>query len=235
MFDADVADGTIQHILSLGLREILAIARLGDAPYAAREKALNPDLETIPRENEDFLNAVLIEINHYARSTEDKSLFNTLLSTLPFHSDPDPGPETIWSLSRPQDGSSLALFQPHDWVSRRWGYVLWDHARLRDIDRRGTALLSPLWEPAASPLPRPESPAWEEKEASWRMRSSLYARGGRGWWAEGDESKVQWPRERMCSRYELSTKIEREEKPHHEPGSLEDAKRYWAAELTQQK
>lgn len=67
---------------------------------------------------------------------DDESPFNTLLSTLPFHTDADPGPETIWSLSRSQDGTSLAIFEQHDWISRRWGYVLWDYARLCDLDRR---------------------------------------------------------------------------------------------------
>lgn len=129
-------------------------------------------------------------------------LFKTALSTLPVHDDADPEPETVWSLSRPPDGSSLALFEQNGWVSRCWGYVLWDHARLFDLDRRGAAVLSPPWEPVVNPLPKPQSPPQEERVVSWRTRSSLYTGGGRGWWAEGDESRVRWPGERIPSQYE---------------------------------
>lgn len=53
MFDADVVDGTIQHILTLSLAEILTIARLEDAPYATCEKAFSPD-ENLPSRTTTF-------------------------------------------------------------------------------------------------------------------------------------------------------------------------------------
>lgn len=232
MFDADAADGTIQHLLTVGLTKILAIARLQEADYREREKLFKPD-NNIPSENDDFLHSVLIETNYRANPTVDESLYDTLLSAMPCYADPDPGPETMWRLSCPQDGSSLALFERHDWISRRWGYVLWDHARLYDLTRQGAFQLSPPWEPAANPRSESPDPAERDQEASWRIRSSLYARGGRGWWAEGDESRVRWPGKRTTPLEEQRRKREQEEKLRHKPESLDDAKRYWAAGLLQ--
>lgn len=230
MFDVNTTDGPIQHILTLGLPVILAVARLQDASYEAREKFFNPE-DNIPPENDDFLNSALTEINHRARPADDKNPYDNLLSTPSFHADADPGPETIWSLSLPQDGSSLALYEQHDWIPRRWGYVFWDHARLLDIDQRGAAVLTLPWEPAAHPFAERQTPSQEEREVSWQMRSSLYKRGARGWWAEGDESRARWPDERFFARQEQPTNDQMENIARHTPESLEDAKRYWTAEL----
>jgi hypothetical protein len=59
MFDADPADGTIQHLLTLGLDWVLAIACLKDAHYSKSEKFFNPDHGISP-ENDDFLHSALI-------------------------------------------------------------------------------------------------------------------------------------------------------------------------------
>lgn len=197
-FDAKALDNTIQHILTLGLKQVLAIARLKDANYDEREAFFDPD-NNIPPENEDFFNDYLFLWNICARPSVEGILYNTQLSARSNDADPDPGPETIWRISCPQDGSSLALFEDYDWVSRRWGYVLWDHERLCDLAQQGVIRLSPPWEPAVTPQPEPSTPSRQEREASWRNRSSLYARGGRGWWAEGDESRVRWLAERPPS------------------------------------
>lgn len=232
MFDANITDGTVQHLLTLGLRAILAIARLQDAPYTVREKALSPE-DKPPSENDDFLTSALIDFNYRACLAREDELHNTLLSATPFHPDTDLGPETIWRMSCPPDGSSLALFERHDWISRCWGYVLWDHARLQNLDSRGDFLLSVLQEPANNPVPEPQNPSKEEREASWQGRSALYYGGCRGYWAEGEERKVRWPEGEMTSQHGQLLKQERVEKLRHKPESLEDAKRYWEAELSQ--
>lgn len=187
----------------------------------------------MPPENDDFLNLALIDINARARPSSVEELWNTLLSAPPFHPYADTGPEAIWRLSCPQDGFSLAIFERHDWISRRWGYVLWDHARLLDLEPRGDSLFLTPWEPAVDPVPRPEGPSEEEREASWRKRSVLYNKGCRGYWAEGDESRVRWPEERKRSPgpEEQLRKHREEEERRWTPGSLEDAKRYWEVEL----
>ncbi|ROV96851.1 hypothetical protein VPNG_09275 [Cytospora leucostoma] len=198
-FDAKIEHGTIQHLLSLGLEEILAIARLQDSPYEERRQALGPDEER-PYGNFLFLWLSLIDINIDARPGNDPGLYTTLYSAPPFHPDPDPGPELIWRLSCPQDGSSLGLYEQHDWISRRWGYVFWDYARLQGLILTGDALTSETWEPRVNPVQIPEPPpSAEEREASYQVRSSIYRRGGRGYWAEGDESRVQWPENTISS------------------------------------
>lgn len=232
MFDANITDGAVQHLLTLGLEVILAIARLQDAPYMVREKTLSPE-DKPPSENDDFFNSALIDFNYRACPANDEDLYNTLLSAPPFHPDNDLGPETIWRMSCPPDGSSLAVFERHDWISRCWGYVLWDHARLQNLDSRGDFLLSVLQEPATNPVPQPQNPSKEGREASWQRRSALYYRGCRGYWSEGEESKARWPKGEMTSRHGQLLKQEWEEKLRHKPESLEDAKRYWEAELSQ--
>lgn len=208
-FDTHALDNTIQHILSLGLRQVLAIARLTKSNYSEREAFFDPDNNIAP-ENEDFFNDVLWDLNCSSRTSFDRSnIYYKLISARPCHVDGDPGPETMWRLSCPADGSSLAFFQDHDYIPRRWGYVLWDHERLCNLAQQGVIRLSPPWEPAINRQVELPTPSQQEREASWRMRSSLYARGGRGWWAEGDESRVRWSTERPPSRDEQS--VEREQ------------------------
>ncbi|POS79252.1 hypothetical protein DHEL01_v202342 [Diaporthe helianthi] len=215
-FNTRAAHETIQHILSLGLREILTIARLQDTNYQEREALLDPD-NHIPAKNGGFFNAALFVMNFYAQPSDGADLlYKTISSAKPFYGDADPGPETMWRLSCPQDGSSLALFEEHDWIFRRWGYVLWDHERLCDLARQGVIRLSPPWEPAVSPQLEYSTTTEQEQEVSWRARSSLYVRGGRGWWAEGDESRVRWgvrlpSREEQRMERELELELKGEE------------------------
>ncbi|KAK7735632.1 hypothetical protein SLS53_007372 [Cytospora paraplurivora] len=188
-FDAEVDNGTIQNLLALGLEEILAIIRLQDSPYEARRKSLSPE-EEAPYVNDDFLWFALVNLEDDAI---DANLYSTLYSAPPFHPDPDPGPELTWRLSCPQDRSSMSIYDQHDWISRRWGYVFWDYARLQGLILTGDALTSATWEPRVNPVRKPEPPpSDEEREASYQVRSSIYRRGGRGYWAEDDESRVQW-------------------------------------------
>lgn len=195
-FDADVDNGTIQHLLTLGLEETLAIIRLQDSPYEARRKALSPE-EEAPYVNDDFLWSALIMFDDNA---EEANLYSSLYSAPPFHPDPDPGPELTWRISCPQDGSSLSIYNEHDWISRPWGYVFWDYARLQGLILTGDVLSSASWEPRVSSVRIPQPPpSEEEREASYQMRSSIYRRGGRGYWAEGGESRVQWPEKMIHS------------------------------------
>ncbi|KUI57389.1 General alpha-glucoside permease [Cytospora mali] len=178
--DADVDDGAIQHLHTLGLEAILAIARLQEAPYTARERALNPEEMPAP-ENENFLNSALVDFNGRTCSAEDKDLSGTLYSAAPFHPDADAGSETSWRLSWPQGGSPETIFEQNAWMSRSWGYVLWDHARLQDPGLRDDVLIPAPWETAATPVSKHREPSWEERESSWRKRCALYRRGYRGY------------------------------------------------------
>ena len=68
---------------------------------------------------------------------------------------------------------------------RAWGYVMWDNVRLSDI----------YSEPFTLP-PLPDEEELERRKeatvASMVKRRHLFRKGAKGWWAEGDESHLEW-------------------------------------------
>jgi hypothetical protein len=80
----------------------------------------------------------------------------------------------------------------HAWL-RRCGYVLWDHPEtpLSDLElnerfdeARAYSLLDSFR--------RKDSVAKAKMRSSWRERAAIYKRGGRGYWDEGDLTRITW-------------------------------------------
>jgi hypothetical protein len=76
--------------------------------------------------------------------------------------------------------------------------VFWDRERLDEM-----RILDLPWRKQWSPLMLRRdfgemSRNWEWSRSnlklSWRRRQLIFMAGGRGWWSEDDESKVQWPK-----------------------------------------
>ncbi|ROW13753.1 hypothetical protein VPNG_03497 [Cytospora leucostoma] len=104
------------------------------------------------------------------------------------------GPFNTWWYAHMDVIALHSVLLPENWRLRRCGYVMWDapssveeteddeisffERRLRRIQRTGRRGLS-----------EPEG-AREEMERSWAERTGVLRRGGHGYWAHGDLSKV---------------------------------------------
>ncbi len=109
-------------------------------------------------------------------------------------SDPDSGPSDVWRWTHQQSSRAGFVFSTEHTQLREFGYVMWDRKRLLEHD-----LLSTQW---MNPRRRPYDPdeyrrRQDDMSRSFDLRSEIWRRGGRGWWAEGDESKVVWPVKRQ--------------------------------------
>ncbi|KAM0440015.1 hypothetical protein ACHAPT_001117 [Fusarium lateritium] len=104
----------------------------------------------------------------------------------PTFPDDDGGPKTAyrWAL-----GSGLILSYHNGAAKalRRWGFVIWDEARLNQTN----ILDHP---PLHSALPVNNGIQVDEHamQRSWDARRCIFLRGGRGWWDEHDQSRVRW-------------------------------------------
>ena len=115
-----------------------------------------------------------------------------------FQDDDDIGPRQVWAwayIKRPL--IFWMLYSRYKFYNLRvWGFCWWDMDRLirwgvfnRICDDGWMEITSPLrW------LPRELTSTAEQQSKSWKERSRIWDQGGRGWWAEGDESKIIWDR-----------------------------------------
>ncbi|RSL59521.1 hypothetical protein CEP54_007236 [Fusarium duplospermum] len=187
---------TLQGVLSKGL---VHLYRLGTAK-SYEEKYAQLAVEH-PPVRPDFL--------HRALTRSQRSHRNGSLG-LSFFNDPDPGPSTIWEWAY-SDLDTEAVYLPDRAGLREWGYVMWDQAR---IDK--TKLLQSPWRPPSAQAPHEPNVevADEDLLDSWTRRSQIYAKGGRGWWDAGDETKIVWRVKKKPRRRPQRAK----------PMSLEEAK-----------
>lgn len=123
----------------------------------------------------------------------------------PFFADPDTGPVDVWRWVHADESWQNWVYQEDRSRLRRWGYVLWDRARLEAAG---------IFETLMEDLIRPrEEEILEEQEAerhlgymqnSWEKRQAVSRSGGKGWWSWGDQSKVQWPDGKPTPRLDMS-------------------------------
>lgn len=112
----------------------------------------------------------------------------------PFDDDNDVGPVKAWRRIHARSTKDLFYYLKDHRQFRLRGYVMWDLPRLL-----GWNFLSlPLQELTSEHFPgypeRLEQRAeWDRQNNSWAERSRIWLKGGRGWWAPGDESHIQWP------------------------------------------
>ncbi|RYC60519.1 hypothetical protein CHU98_g5702 [Xylaria longipes] len=133
----------------------------------------------------------------------------------PYFEDPGDGPFSMWKWAHESASLRRSVYQRGQAKLRKWGYVMWDRARLDTLP-----IFRDRWQPPVfSPFGRslPDDPVGEVDErwvSSWRERSRIYNEQGRGWWDFGDESKIVWARGKDDPG-----------KTHNTPTSLDEAKR----------
>lgn len=101
----------------------------------------------------------------------------------------------MWAHKNP----SLDALYNYQWADHRFlqqrGYVFWDKARWEKW-----RILDEEWQEDPPSEHDPESydreqydRQYKEMEVSFKVRHDICRRGGKGYWALDDESKVQWP------------------------------------------
>ncbi|MCJ1283012.1 hypothetical protein MMC26_002339 [Xylographa opegraphella] len=124
-----------------------------------------------------------IELCQYGSEDERRYIHS------PFLNDADPGPAKAWRWAHEHvSRGSFVQYESHRELRER-GYVMWDLARLEQWN---------LFEQAWRSGMEPRIDFVEEYRAmvrSFDARSEIYQRGGRGWWSEGDESKIVWKKQ----------------------------------------
>ena len=177
------------HCLSLGLAWLRKLA-MADT-YDQRYQLLAPEtgdqyssflITTLYDDYDVFKDLVLFE-----ELTEDAIIEHI---QPPFTKDPDPGPFTAWLWAYRKSTPAFVYGEYQRLPLRTEGYVMIDYDRL--LKRYNLkAPFEPVFNRAAD---RVEIRNRTEKEVddSHRRRSEIYDAGGRGYWSEGDESKLIW-------------------------------------------
>jgi hypothetical protein len=105
--------------------------------------------------------------------------------------DLDHGPYQTWHWVHQDQMSFHFTLVPEYECLRRRAYVMWDQERItrhKMLDAFRQALNS--WEGGDFPT----LADYEEMRESFHARSLIWAKGGRGYWSKGDESRIEWPR-----------------------------------------
>lgn len=100
--------------------------------------------------------------------------------------EPDPGPAEAWKWSHMDFDWEDFVWSVHCRELRAWGYVMWDNARLSEYIYTQPFTLPPL--PDEEELERRK----EATISSMVKRKHLFRKGAKGWWAEEDESHLEW-------------------------------------------
>ena len=110
-----------------------------------------------------------------------------------FANDPDKGPSKAWRWAYQKSDVAKLYYGVEQEQLRERGYVMFDFDRLS------------RWNVFSAPFDAEEAfddwykrrreeddEPYERMTRSWDERSKIWLRGGRGWWSDGDESKLIW-------------------------------------------
>lgn len=184
-----------EYILSLGLAFLQDV--VGAQTYERRRELLGSGLISDDR----FLHASLSTRDQIAEA--QNSMLFTMGSSEPvakpfFQDDDNTGPREAWAWAHrtPHPQIYTVAHNLKFYNLRVWGYCWWDIDRLTrlgvfDSYRDGGKIVvycHHIW------MPKELRSSAEQQSKSWKQRSKIWRRGGRGWWAEGDNSKIIWDR-----------------------------------------
>ena len=108
--------------------------------------------------------------------------------------DGDIGPAEAWRWAHAKSTKERFYYLKSHRSLRQRGYVMWDlkrHLEWGLLEKPVANMLDSL---------RLDFLRWEsvqqEQRRSFEERTRIWLNGGRGWWAQGDESQIQWPSRR---------------------------------------
>lgn len=170
-----------EYYLSLGLGFLVKVSKA--KTYDDRYRLLN---YTHP--DEHFLFYALEQAAYDRRRgalLDDTHEQRVAISETAAFPDGDLGPLRAWEWAHADFPSYTVFSQFEQGNLRDRGYVFFDLDRLEE------------WDMFAQPFEdikvrQGHGQEFEDMKRSWDVRSSIYERGGRGWWSDGDESRIRW-------------------------------------------
>ena len=176
-------NGLIQHILAQGIGHIYDIVTA--KTYQEKVKLLC--VEGVggcicPKSYNGFLSSALCSMSENFKDSEGMS--ERILQASPFFDDGDLGAQQVHDISLADNATEI--YGNRDWANRRWGYVLWDGMRLRELGAVDSDFLDALRN-------RLQYTHGESQRVSWNIRRDIFLAGGRGRWDPDDLSQVRWP------------------------------------------
>ena len=157
------------------------------------------------------LKAVTGDDDRFVCDIEEAELNSVL--TKPAYDDQDNGPFQAWKWAYDRYPASMVCYGPDQKEIREAGYIFLD----LEMIINHTLFSEPFQSPEAPEMTTEECEAMDiqrrEEVRSFEIREDLYRRGGRGWWSEGDESKIAWPHGRLTDEDLEKRRREREKGP----------------------
>ena len=101
------------------------------------------------------------------------------------------GGAEVWEWAYRRSRADYYFGIPELYSLRKCGYIFFDHERMRGWKMHSVSVRSALKKLAINESTVPEQ-SYDQMIYSWKARSDIWMRGGLGYWAEGDESKIVW-------------------------------------------
>lgn len=183
---------TAERQLSRGVEFVynFTIAGSYDAKHTMLESSLGPSHGQVNLP--EALLEVLSDFEDDSRTLEEQSEHELLLSIAPCHGeqpeeDPDRGPYEAWRNLHADSTLLVSLMlDDDDWLRGR-AYVFWDRDRLQKQFEDGFGK-----DPGRQPAYTDQD--YEDMLESFNERSKIWQKGGTGYWARGDASRIVWPK-----------------------------------------
>ena len=182
-------DNYKDHCLSLGLAWLRKVTSA--MTYDQRYRLLAPETAM---QNPDFLyktfyyysNDNQLDLIELSGLTEETFLEYV---SRPFVDDPDNGPYSAWWWAYKSQSAGNMYAEPEFTPLRETGYVFFDFVRLQS-----RSILHVPFEPAMQSEQEKHQLQieWNGLLESKRKMCEIYDSGGRGYWANGDTSKIIW-------------------------------------------
>lgn len=164
------------RILSCGLLVVYQLIRA--STFESRSQILNAKYFKLTPTNKSISHLLL-----FTRLPNPRQLAPQNFSS--YYNDPDPGPAEAFVCLYP------ARFNPrYRDTLYKWGYVMWNQDRIRNLAHFSYSGPNANFNPSGV-YPTIVS-TLSSLETSWKRRTEIYYKGGRGWWDSGDESRVIW-------------------------------------------
>lgn len=183
-----------EHFLSLGLEYLHQIinAKTYDQRHELLSSKFGVDdlfLQAGLKDQEEDDDIPFSEYSHEKKEKISKSFFVA-------DDDHDLGPFEAWAWAHADSSSAYFYFADEHRELREWGYVMWDSERLtrwNPFHQEWVRLQKPIDAEGHKPFDAEGYKCRAEGMASsFKARSEIYRRGGKGWWALGDETKIRW-------------------------------------------
>jgi hypothetical protein len=115
-------------------------------------------------------------------------------------SDVDSGPYDVWSWANQDELTAMFIYAWDKASLRKRGYVMWDHTRVAE-----ESMINMFEKIMSMPQPslEPTDEKWNEMQLSFKERSGIWQKGGRGFWSKEGESEIVWPESREIQNKDL--------------------------------